>query len=311
MRIRWKKILLTLALLTGVGAVRLPVEQRHTQALRDENVLQKPAGLSLRDDLGQSLFIATLGGFRSPVASIMELRSVTPWMRGNWGVVEECYAICTKLQPREEHYWDQRAWHQACNARDSYLWESTFTQTNREVYAQQSVDNGIKILQEGVKWLPDSWKLWERLAWYSCMEYNQKPDHRAAAAAYAKASSIAGAPRTYRRFEVYQLTRIPEREKEAWDRLLAFYNDPTGADHMPQVDIELVYLWFQQRIHDRHPDTALPKELARLFTPGTVLDKKDEFRRQFLVTGVTRRMNPAGIKGRPPTISSPNLPPMR
>ena len=311
MRPRWKKILLALALIACVGAVRMPVEQRYTAGLREANVLQKPPGLSLREDLGQSLFIATLGGFRSPVASIMELRSVTPWMRGNWGVVEECYAICTKLQPREAHYWDQRAWHQACNARDSYLWESTFTQANREMYAQQSVENGIRTLKEAVKWLPDSWKLWERLAWYSCMEYNQRQDHAAAAEAYEKAASIKGAPVAYRRFVVYQLSYIPEREKEAWDRLMAFYNDPGQRDHMPQVDINLVYLYYQRRIQERYPDAVLPRELARLFEPGAVLDKKEQARREFLVTGVTRRMNPTGVRGHPPRIISPHFPAMR
>ena len=311
MRPRWKKILLALALIAGAGAARLPVEQRHTAALREQNILQKPPGLSLREDLGQSLFIATLGGFRSPVASIMELRSVTPWMLGNWGVVEECYAICTKLQPREEHYWDQRAWHQACNARDHYLWESTFTQANREMYAQQSVENGIKVLKEALKWLPESWKLWERLAWYSCMEYNQRPNHAEAAEAYAKAASVKGAPGAYRRFAVYQLSYIPEREKEAWDRLMAFYSDPGQQDHLPQVDINLVYLYFERRIHERYPDAVLPKELARLFEKGAVLDRKEQARREFLITGVTRRMNPTGIQGKPPSITSPHFPSLR
>jgi hypothetical protein len=311
MRFRWKKLALALTIIVAGGAARMPVEQRHTQALRATGVLQKPLGLSLREDLGQSLFIATLGGLRSPVASIMELRSVEPWMKGNWGVVEECYAICTKLQPHEEHYWDQRAWHQACNARDSYLWDSTFTQTNREVYAQQSVNNGIRTLKEAVQWLPESWKLWERLGNYASMDYNQHPDYRLAADCYAKAASIKGAPGVYKRFAVYQLSYIPEREKEAWDRLMAFYNDPTGANHLPRVDIDLVYLFYTRRIHDRYPEAVLPQELFRLFVPGAVLNKNDQMRRDFLVEGVRRRLNPTGIKSHPPAISSPNLPAKR
>jgi hypothetical protein len=308
MRLRWKKIGIAFAIILAGGAVRMPLEQWHTAALREANVLQKPLGLSLREDLGQSLFIATLGGLRSPVASIMELRSVTPWMRGDWGVVEECYAICTKLQPREEHYWDQRSWHQACNARDNYLWESTLTKANREMFAQQSVENGIKTLKEGVQWLPDSWKLWERLAWYSSMEFNQHPDYRTAAEAYAKAASIKGSPRAYRRAAVYQLARIPEREKEAWDRLMAFYNDPSGRDHLPRVDIELIYLFYQQRLHERYPDVVLPQDLFRLFIPGAVLGPQDKARRDFLVEGVRRLVNPGEGKSRPPQITSPHLP---
>jgi len=179
------------------------------------------------------------------------------------------------------------------------------------MYAQQSVRNGIKTLEEAVKWLPDNWKLWERLAWYSSMEQNQEPDHAKAAAYYAKAASLPGAPRAYRRFETYQLTRVPEREKEAWDRLMAYYQDPTGADHMPQVDIDLLFLFFERRIQERYPDADLPKELARLFQKGVVLDKKDQMRRAFLIEGVTNRVNPAGIRGKPPVITSPNLPMQR
>ena len=74
MTIRWKKIALAFAVIVAGGAARLPVEQRHMESLRAQNLQERPLGLSLRDDLGQSLFIATLGGFRSPVASIMELR---------------------------------------------------------------------------------------------------------------------------------------------------------------------------------------------------------------------------------------------
>lgn len=307
MTIRWKKIALALAVIVAGGAARLPVEQRHMESLRAQNLQEQPLGLSLRDDLGQSLFIATLGGFRSPVASIMELRSVTPWMQGDWGVVEECYAICTKLQPREEHYWDSRAWHQACNARDSYLWESTRTKANRELLAQQSVDNGIRILKEGVQRLPESWKLCSQLAWYSCMEENQQPDHAAAAELYAKAATLPGAPGVFRRQAVYQLTHLPEREREAWDKLLAFYHDPDN--HLPSVDVGLLYLFFERKIHQRHPDVVLPPDLFRLFVPGTVLSNRDQARRTMLVESLKKRIKPDGIKVRGPQVTSPHFGP--
>lgn len=309
MKLRWKKITLALAIILAGGAARMPFEQRYTASLRAQNLLETPLNLSARDELGQSLFIATLGGFRSAVASVMELRSITPWMRGEWGQVEESYAICTRLQPREEHYWTQRSWMQAYNARDSYLLDSMLTQPNRELYAQQSVENGIRVLREGTLRIPESWRLWEQLASTLCMPWNQKPDYAAAAAAYEKAAASPGVPGIYRRFAVYQLSHIPEREREAWDKLIAFYNNP--SDRLPTVEIELLYLFYERRIYERHPDVVLPPDLMRLFIPGAVLGPQDQKHREFLIQGVGRRLKPDGISTRPPQISSPHMTPVR
>ncbi len=305
MRLRGKKIVLALAVIVAGGAARMPLEQHHTADLRAQNLLEPPLGLSLRDELGQSMFMATLGGFRSPVASVMELRAVTPWMKGDWGLVEESYALCNRLQPREEHYWDLRAWHQACNARDSYLWDSRMTEANRERLAQQSVENGIRILEEAVEVLPQSWKLHERLAWYCSMDYNQNPDYRKAVRHYEIAASLPGAPEMYRRFAIYLLPRIPEREREAWDKLMALYNNPD--DHLPRVDIELCALIFESKLQERYPDIALPPELFRLFVKDAVLSREDRMRRAFLIESLQKRRHPAGVKERAPQIKSPHF----
>jgi tetratricopeptide (TPR) repeat protein len=305
MHLRWKKVALALAVIVAGGAARLPLEQHHTADLRARNLLDPPLGLSLREELGQSLFIATLGGFRSPVASVMELRAVTPWMKGDWGLVEESYALCNRLQPREEHYWDLRAWHQACNARDSYLWESRLTEANRERLAQQSVENGIRILEEAIGVLPQSWKLHERLAWYCSMEFNQQPDYRKAVKYYEIASSLPGAPEIYRRFAIYLLPQIPEREREAWDKLLALYHNP--ADHLPRVDIELCSLYFEKKLQERYPDIELPPELFRLFVRGALLSEQEKQRRAFLIESLQKRRHPDGVKQRAPQIQSPHF----
>jgi len=307
MSLRWKKIALALLLITAAGAARLPVEHRYTQGMREANLLEKPLNLSLRDELGQSFFIAVLGGFRSMVATVMELRSITPWMRGQFGIVEECYALCTKLQPREEHYWDLRSWHQACNARDNYLWDSKLQPANRQAQAQQCVDRGITILREGVTRLPQSWKLWDRLAWYLCMDYNQQPDRAAAVAAYEKAAAIPGAPGVQRRLAVYQLARIPGREREAWDRLWALYHDPDPVNRMPTVEIELANLFASQQFREQNPGLALPEELFRILTSPVGLTPQEEKHRQRLIEGLQRRRDPEGWRQRAPRISSPTL----
>ena len=157
MSIRWKSLLAAIAVILAGGVLRLPLEQRYTAEMRRQQLLETPLKISMRDELGQTFFIAVLGGFRSVVASIMELRAITPWEQSNYGVVDECYAVCTRLQPREVHYWEMRGYHQAYNARDTYRYESRLTEANREILAQQAIDNGIRIIREGLTWLPKSW----------------------------------------------------------------------------------------------------------------------------------------------------------
>lgn len=127
--------------------------------MRREQLLETPLNLSMRDELGQTFFIAVLGGFRSVVASLTELQTIKHWQYSNWGVVDELFVICTKLQPREEHYWETRAQHLAANARDSYLFHFTLTEASRTTLAQQFVEKGIAVLREGVERIPQSWKL--------------------------------------------------------------------------------------------------------------------------------------------------------
>ena len=99
MNIRWKSRALALLVIVAGGVLRLPLEQGYTAEMRRRHLLEEPLDVSMRDELGQTFFIAVLGGFRSVVASILELKTITPWQQSNWGVVDEFYAICTKLQP--------------------------------------------------------------------------------------------------------------------------------------------------------------------------------------------------------------------
>ncbi|HWB01869.1 MAG TPA: hypothetical protein VG796_02520 [Verrucomicrobiales bacterium] len=261
MKIRWKSFVIALLIIIAGGVVRLPLEQAYTKEMRKQQLLETPLNLSMRDELGQTFFIAVLGGFRSAVASIMELKSITAWQNSNWGVVDQYYSICTRLQPREEHYWESRAWHLAANARDTYLWDSMLSETGRHAQGQQYVEKGMDVIREGLRYLPESWKLWDRLGWYASMPYNEKPDHAAAAEAYAKAAALPGGRRFLWRMHVYEVAKIPGREREAWDKLLALYNSGDDLDHTISVDAELLLLHPKL---PREPGTALPERLERI-----------------------------------------------
>jgi hypothetical protein len=303
---RWKSRGLALLIVAAGGCLRLPLEQRYTREIRAQHLLEEPLKISLRDELGQTFFIAVLGGFRSAVASIMELKTITPWVQSNWGIVDQYYAVCTKLQPREEHYWEHRAWHLAANARDSYLWNSMLTEANRRALAQEFVEKGIEVVREGLTYRPDSWKLWDRLAYYLSMPWNENPDHAAAAEYYAKAAELSGRA-LYWRLHVYQVARIPGREREAWDKLLALYNSPDAMHRTPTVEIELIRL-FRDRRHLLDSDAKLPDALFRLFDPSAILTKEEKARAAWLIERVHERAGRSAPRERPPRLESPNLP---
>jgi len=306
MSIRWRRFVLAFAIIVAGGALRLPLEQRHTDELRRHDLMEVPLNLSMREKLGQSLFIAVLGGFRPVVASIMELQAIEPWIHVNYAKVEECYAICTALQPREEHYWEERAWHQAFNARDAWLWDSTLTEANRKLLAQQCVDHGIDILREGLQWLPKSWKLWDRLAAYLSMSYNEYPDRDAAAEYYAKAYELNGR-RLYWRLHVYEVSKIEAREREAWDKLIGLYYSPEAMDRTNSVERELLYHFIVRKIQERYPAAKLPDALFRFIDPSAVLTDEEKKRRAFLQERVRERGNPNPPKHRAPQVTSPHL----
>ena len=310
MSIRWKSLLLALALIAAVGAIRLPLEQRYTENMRREQLLETPLNLSMRDELGQTFFIAVLGGFRSVVASLTELQTIKHWQYSNWGVVDELFGICTKLQPREEHYWENRAWHLAANARDSYLFDSTLTEASRTTLAQQFVEKGIAVLREGVERIPQSWKLWDRLAWYSS-RYNQNPDYEAAFRYYSKAAELSGR-KFYYRLGVLELAKVPAREREVWDALIALYNSNDPLDRSPGVEIELLFQYFARHIADRYPEAKLPAGLARLLDPATLLTDEEKKKRDWLKARVEERLDPSFRKQKkPPQVFSPNVPKLR
>jgi hypothetical protein len=298
-----KNLIVALLLIAASGAARMPLEQRYTADMRERQLLEPPLNLDLREELGQTFFIAVLGGFRSVVATFMELKTVQPYLDENWGLVDQYYAICCKLQPRDEAYWESRAWHLAANARDGFLYDQRYSEETRHVLAQQSVNKGIAVLLEGTKHRPDSGRLWERLGYYAAMPWNDLPDHSKAAEYYAKAAATPGARRFYYRFHVYELAQIPGREMEAWDKLMELYKNP--EDNTPRVELSLLRLF--KKVSQINPQATLPQKLRDLFTTPISQLTPDQVRhrRQLEEAFATEEAKKDGL--RPPRIESPGL----
>lgn len=159
-----KRKLQALAVLLLFGVVKLPLEQRVTQHLLQQKLLEEPLRLGVGEDLGQAGLAASLGGLRALAASIFELRAHVEFTHVNWAKVDGLYKLVTRLQPRNPRNWEQASWHMAYNAASYYLYNQDLKPALRGQLFQDHVQRGIAILNEGLRFLPDHPRLWEKLA---------------------------------------------------------------------------------------------------------------------------------------------------
>ncbi len=224
MSMRWKSLLKVAAVILIGGLIRFPLEQGYTAQMQEAGHLEKPLELSLRDDLGQSAFLATLGGFRGPVATLFAIEAVGAWQECNWGVVDSRYALCNKLQPKEVAYWTERAWMAGINAPHNYKYRLHLTPQVLQMRLCQQEARAISILREGIQHCPDSYTLYDTLG--EMLSDSRKAltrDFAGAYEAFTRGSKCPGAPRFMARKADYVLARIPGREAEAWRVAMAGY----------------------------------------------------------------------------------------
>ncbi|HKS31065.1 MAG TPA: hypothetical protein VJR28_01565, partial [Chthoniobacterales bacterium] len=88
--------------------------------LKMESVCQQRAptafSLDLREKIGQSAFVAVLGGFRSVLADLFFIDAYSAWERTDWAQLLLRLRQATELQPRAILFWEMAGWHMAWNA---------------------------------------------------------------------------------------------------------------------------------------------------------------------------------------------------
>ena len=82
-RAHLRNILLAVALIAAFGWVRMPVEQRLEESLREAHFRAPALDITMRERLGQSTYVAAMGGFRSLIATWQAIQAFTvqPHMR--------------------------------------------------------------------------------------------------------------------------------------------------------------------------------------------------------------------------------------
>lgn len=206
------------------GVAKLPIETRISEAQKATRFGGFKISSTLRQQAGQAGFLATLGGLRAAVADLLWIRAHVAWQSTQWGKMKLIFDVCTALQPRRVMFWDNAGWHMAWNASVYAINDTTHVpeQVERWRNQQQYFKLGEDYFLRGIENNPDSWELYDRLAWF----YKDKmQDKLKAAAAYEEASKRPGRLDYVRRQAAIMLADCPGHEEEAYKKLKALYDE--------------------------------------------------------------------------------------
>ena len=181
-----------------------------------------PGSLSigLREQIGQSAFIAVLGGFRSVIADLLFIDAYSAWERTDWTYLLLRLRQATELQPRAILFWEMAGWHMAWNAGTAALEDDSKSPAARRRLQHDYLELGKDFLVRGIAHNPEKPQLYEALA----RLYRDKfHDHAGAAENFEKASHLPDHASYDERFSAYELSYCEGREREAYDRLRTLY----------------------------------------------------------------------------------------
>jgi hypothetical protein len=235
----WFRVGVSLAMLMVFGLVRMPFESRLNTEYRQAFFHVEHLNLDLRQQVGQSAFLAALGGFRAPVADYYWIQLHIDWQHTEWGKMLGIINTVTALQPRNLLFWEMSAWHMAYNASASALNDRTQPrEALRLKHQHEYFLIGKDILERGIANNPDKYKLYEELG--NILSYKLR-DHAGAAQNYGKASTFPDCATYLKRFALYETAQVPGHEREAYEGMLKLYNkgDP---DRLPTLCLWLNYL---------------------------------------------------------------------
>jgi len=249
-----KRILLALGILVAFGFVRLPLEVALTREQKALHYHGAKVDIRMRQQIGQMAFVAALSGFRAVVANVLELEAHSTWQRTEWGRLKLLYdTICT-LQPRNMQSWDMAGWHMAYNASVAAAEDKNQPRAALRLKAQREYFHiGEDFYLRGIENNPDHALLFERLA----TVYRDKlKDPEKASFYYDEAAKRPDSMQYVHRFAVYELAKVPGREKEAYARLKALYEKSEG-ERLPTL---------LRLLHEMEDKLGVPQD-QRIDTP--------------------------------------------
>ncbi len=183
-------------------------------------VTATPLNLDLRERIGQTAFIAVLGGFRSVIADLLFIDAHAAWERTDWTNLLLRLRQATELQPHAIMFWDIAGWHMAWNASIAAENDESRPPAARARASREYIELGRDFLSRGIANNPQKPQLYEALA---RLYRDRLHDHVHAAENFYKASRLAGCAAFDERFSAYELSWSEGHEREAYERLRSLY----------------------------------------------------------------------------------------
>ncbi len=217
-----RNLIVIAAVLAGTGYLRLPREQKFTEDLRERKIAHPQIESEIWSEMGQTSLAGAFGGLRSVMASFMSVGAYDHFENNDWYELEKDYEVITALDPYNSFYWDTGGWHLGWNAASWAKRNQDFSPAKRQLFEMEYLEKGDAFYRQGLKYNPDSEKLWYEMGAMWSNEF-KRPDLKRAAEAF-KMIRYSRNP-VYRRRYLFTITRIPGMEEAAYDEMMRLMSD--------------------------------------------------------------------------------------
>lgn len=286
------QLIIILAVLTTFGIAKLDSEDQLHRDMVEQRLLHPPIQHETLGQLGQAGAAASLGGMRSLIATVWNLRAFLHFEDLDWIKVEHAYNIITTLQPQTIHYWKTGAWHLHTNAAVYYNEDPDLPSFRQSALQREYIHKGSAMLEQGVKQNPDSWELHSTLAQMWTDSY-KTPDLPRAIAHYKDTLACKSLPdykrAMFERFHFYAMTRVPAQRPKAYREGLRLYH-ASPRNRTPSLRNYLFALQNELAIAepDRIPESELfPDHATQLRWLKNLWKRKDQ---DYPVSGVRAKI---------------------
>lgn len=223
-----RNLVVVAGVLAGTGYLRMPVEQGFAEDLQERKIMPPPIEAEAWSEMGQTSLAGAFGGLRTLMAAMISLGAHSHFEENEWYDLKQDYEVITALEPYNEFYWSHGGWHLGYNAASWARHNQKYRPARRRLLEMEYLEMGDAFFKEGLKYLPDSEKLWFEIGAMWSHEF-KRPDYERAAEAFAK---VRDSPNpVYRRRYLMTIARLPGREIEAYEEAMRLLRED-GKQHL-------------------------------------------------------------------------------
>jgi len=234
-----RNLLVIAGVLAGTGFLRMPVEQKFTEDLRERKIVQPRIDTGTWSDMGQTSLAGAFGGLRTVMASLLSLQAQSHFEENEWYDLKKDYGVITALDPYNVFYWSHGGWHIGYNAASWARTNREFSPAKRRLMEMDFIEAGDAFYRKGLQYLPDEKSLWFEIGSMWSNEY-KRPDLERAAEAFLEARD-SGNP-IFRRRYLFTIARIPGKEIEAFEEAIRLLSESSRHLGTPTFRCLLIVL---------------------------------------------------------------------